>query len=97
MTQTSTAPSAAVTLADLYRGENGDWSDSRSYLELIKLAKTELEGLEAGMHNQTPAARALQNVAWSGQHAALIEIVMAALKAGVSAIKIAAITHRENW
>jgi hypothetical protein len=67
------------------------------HLTLIEQSKTELEALEAGMHGQTPEARATQNAAWNAQHETHIELISAALRAGVSALAITAITHRENW
>lgn len=67
------------------------------YLELIRLSRQELTALEAGMHNQTPEDRARQNRAWSIQNAAQLEIVKAALEAGVPSDAITAITHAERW
>jgi hypothetical protein len=97
MTQTSTPQAQAVfTLAQLHDTE-APMAPEQEYLELIRLSKQELEALEAGMHGQAPDARERQNAMWNAQNVALQDIVLAALRAGVPAAEITAITHRENW
>lgn len=103
MTQTSTATAplptpaediaryAQVTLAYL----DAELPVKRAYLALIEHAQTELEACAAGMWNQPAEQLALQNRCWAAQNAANVEIVRAALKAGVPAAAIMAITHRE--
>lgn len=88
MTETSYA---AVTTAHL----NHDVPALQGYLQLVEDAKSELCAIEAGFLNQTPAARELQNRAWTAQSEALLEIVADALRAGVPADAVMEITHRE--
>jgi hypothetical protein len=97
MTQPSTtapAPHVPFTIASL---EGLSQITEADYLELLDWTKTELEALEAGMHGQTGEQRRLQNRSWSAQREAQLKIVKAALKAGVPAAAITAITHRESW
>lgn len=101
MTQTSTATEdiaryAQVTLAYLDTEHmSGERPITTAYLALIEHAQTELEAIAAGMWNQGPEQLVLQNRCWSAQKAANLEIVQAALAAGVDADEIMVITHRE--
>lgn len=113
MTKTSTAAAPTYTLSydeihrvagtDLYgqvvlRFLDTERTDVRAaYLELIEQSKSELESIEAGFHGQTGEQRAVQNRAWNGQNAAQVEIVKAALAAGVPSDAITAITYRNVW
>jgi hypothetical protein len=91
MTQTSIT--AMVTIDHI----DSDLPEHAGYLALLESAKTELEAIEAGMHNQTPEARALQNAGWSAQNEENQRIVLEALQAGVPSADITAIMHRECW
>jgi hypothetical protein len=91
MTQGITAADIATAAFNLEH-----LGDEVDHLALIGYCRQELDALEAGMHNQTPEDRVRQNRAWSIQHAAQLEVVKAALAAGVPSDKITAITHRES-
>jgi hypothetical protein len=85
---------AAVTLANLPTESDHSGSEAERYLMLLDQSKTELEALEAGMANQTPEARQLQEAVWAAQFSAQQDIVSAALAAGVDAEAIMTITWR---
>jgi hypothetical protein len=85
MTKTS---AAAITTA--FKDDENTW------LDVVKLGVDELYAIECGMVNQTPDARARQNEAWTIQNQANVEIVRAALAAGVPAGDITAITYAER-
>lgn len=97
MTQTEIETYAQVTLKFLPGKEDGFTSAEAAYLDLIGQSKTELEAIEAGMVGQTGDQRVLQQRCWSAQHLAQLEIVKAALAAGVPSEKITAITYRSTW